>query len=70
MPKVPCNGCPDRWSECHAHCEKYAEYEQARNAEYAEWHKAAEQARILNEIEWQRKLKFEKAKGGRKRNGK
>lgn len=33
--KQPCRkDCPDRSGECHAVCEKYREFEKARNAEY------------------------------------
>ncbi len=35
-PNPPCYKCPDRSAECHAVCEKWAEYEQAR-AKYYKW---------------------------------
>lgn len=31
--RAPCKDCPDRWAECHANCEKWAEYEKKRDAE-------------------------------------
>ena len=42
MLKRPCydeltkTDCPDRCAGCSAHCERWAEYVAARNAEYAE----------------------------------
>lgn len=30
MKKTPCFRCPDRTSECHADCERYAEYTRDR----------------------------------------
>ena len=31
MKQSPCYKCPDRTSECHAECKKYAEYAANRN---------------------------------------
>lgn len=46
MVKAPCYKCPDRTAECHAHCDKWAEYERRL--------KVGEQGRIINEIESRR----------------
>lgn len=54
MVKAPCYMCPDRSAECHAHCEKWLEYEKVRNAEYKRVGKLKEQTRIINEIEMDR----------------
>ena len=53
--KAPCYKCPERSAECHAHCEKWAEYEKARNAEYERVKKLKEQARDMYEVERDRK---------------
>ena len=55
-PKQPClKNCPERSAECHTVCEKWKRYELLR----AEFYKArgvdAEQTRVLNEIERDRK---------------
>lgn len=65
MVKAPCYMCPDRTAECHAHCEKWAEYEAARNAEYEKRNKDGERSRIIHEIEWERSRRVNR----RKRNG-
>lgn len=67
MVKAPCYKCPDRTAECHAHCNKWSEYETARDAEYARRKKEGERSRMLSEIEWQRTLRING--GRRKRNG-
>lgn len=54
MVKAPCYKCPDRTAECHAHCDRWAEYELARNADYERRLKVGEQGRIINEIESRR----------------
>jgi len=64
MVKQPCTReCPDRKAGCHAKCEKWLEYEKARNAEYekarnAEYERTAKEKQIaytLYEIERDRK---------------
>lgn len=56
MVKMPCKrDCPDRKAECHAKCEKWLEYEKARNAEYERVAKIKELNRTLYEIERDRK---------------
>ena len=37
--KSPCQGCSDRSSECHAKCEKYAEYSKTHMKEVRDIHK-------------------------------
>ena len=49
-PKPPCKSCPDRSAECHAVCEKWAEYEKARNAYYKEKNEAGTIAHDINSI--------------------
>ncbi len=54
--KQPCQiKCPDRNAECHAKCEKWLEYERARNEEYERKGKEKEKDRVLYEIERDRK---------------
>lgn len=70
MAKVPCFGCPDRWAECHSHCEKYKAYETERNAEYERVGKLKEQTYIILDIERDRKKNIATGKmrqRGRKR---
>ena len=54
MVKSPCYMCPDRTAECHTHCEKWAESELSRNADYERRRKLSETGRIINEIESRR----------------
>ena len=56
MVKQPCTReCPDRKAGCHAKCEKWLEYEKARNAEYERTAKEKQIAYTLYEIERDRK---------------
>lgn len=70
-PKQPClKDCPERSAECHTVCEKWAQYEQLR----AEFYKArgvdAEQTRVLNEIERDRKADIATGRMRRRKNKK
>lgn len=58
----PCKDCPDRWAECHANCEKWAKYEEARNAAYKEKNKAGEIAHALRCMEIERVGKIRRGK--------
>lgn len=49
-PTPPCKGCPDRWAECHAVCEKWAEYEKARTDFYKWRDEATATAHIMADI--------------------
>ena len=51
----PCYKCPDRKAECHSTCEKWLEYEKARNAEYERVAREKKMAFDLYEIERNRK---------------
>ena len=62
MANSPCYKCPDRWAECHAHCEKWLVYEKERNAEYERIAKIKEQASIIYSIERDRKRDIAKGK--------
>lgn len=54
--KQPCQiNCPNRNAECHAKCEKWLEYEKARNEEYERKGKEKEKDRVLFELERDRK---------------
>ena len=56
MVKQPCTReCPDRKAGCHAKCEKWLKYEEARNAEYERTAKEKQIAYTLYEIERDRK---------------
>ena len=55
MAKVPCYKCPDRKAECHSKCEKWLEYEKARNEEDARRGKEKHDAEVLSLIERDRK---------------
>ena len=56
MVKQPCTKeCPDRSAECHSKCDKWLEYEKARNAEYERTAKKKQIAYTLYEIERDRK---------------
>lgn len=56
MVKQPCTKeCPDRSAECHSKCDKWLEYEKARNAEYERTAKEKQIAYTLYEIERDRK---------------
>ena len=56
MVKQPCDmHYPERSAECHAICEKWKAYEQARNAEYERVAQVKKQVYDLNEIEKKRK---------------
>jgi|GEM_PF-2936915 len=56
MVKQPCTReCPDRSAECHSKCDKWLEYEKARNAEYERVKKEKQIAYTLYEIERDRK---------------
>lgn len=50
----PCKDCKDRWSECHAHCEKYKEYEIKRNEHYEQKFRESEHEQEMYSIEGQR----------------
>ena len=54
--QAPCvKDCPDRSAECHAHCEKYLEYEKARNEKYKRDAFAKDVEAFLNRRERERK---------------
>ena len=54
--KPPCTEyCPNRKAECHSKCEKWLEYEKARNEEYKRRGKEKELCRVLYEMERDRK---------------
>lgn len=54
--KQPCDkNCPDRSAECHSRCEKWLEYEKARNEEYARRAEEKQKEGILYQIERDRK---------------
>lgn len=42
-PKAPCQGCKERTSECHAHCERFEHYQEEKK----EWFKEREKFNIL-----------------------
>lgn len=69
--KHPCDlHCPDRSAECHAHCEKWLEYEKARNEEYKERNRAKELACIAYQIERDRKHDVATGKTSRRKSRK
>ena len=65
--KNPCYQCPDRSAECHAKCERWAEYEAKRNERYAMQKKQREFNEMMGEIECHRIEVSKKFKGRRRR---
>lgn len=63
--RPPCKDCPDRWAECHANCEKWAEYEEARREYYKQKTAKDKVEIILRQIEFDRISAKRKSKGGR-----
>ncbi len=63
----PCKGCEDRYAECHAHCEKWAEYEEKRNEMYKERRTEAEREQIMYDIEMKRIDTYRKQRGRKRR---
>lgn len=69
--KQPCKiECPERSAECHARCEKWLEYEKARNEEYARRGERKKQEQLLNDMERDRKrdIALGKMRNRRRRN--
>ena len=69
-PGCPCKGCGDRSAECHAGCERYAEWSKEKRQENAEEYKRnlAEYAIVAQyNKRHQRWLTQWKKKGGRKK---
>ena len=62
--RAPGKYCPDRWAECHANCEKWAEYEKKRDAFYKKRAKLAEAEHDMRAIEVERAYRKQKVYKG------
>ena len=66
--KQPCKiDCPDRSAECHGRCEKWLEYERARNEEYIKRGEEKYTEGLLYQIEQDRKRDIALGKMRRRR---
>jgi hypothetical protein len=43
-PESPCLNCPDRTAECHAKCDRYADFDRAQK----EWSRKVNDERLLD----------------------
>ena len=60
--RSPCKDCPDRWAECHAVCERWAEWEKAKTEEYKRRREAGETNYFVRHLECERNRKMKRGK--------
>ena len=62
MLKSPCNGCNERYKNCHAHCEDYIDYQN----EISEIKRNRQKEFSVNDYEIEQSIKINRRRGKKK----